>query len=247
MNYTEARDVLREEGEVLDNHDTLSVLIRKGSPVHQAIKTLAHPTVIEHLIEIGAVTYADIFGNLQANGRDVSPEEGKQILLAPYKEPPVVAKLSDKECELLLSLMHDGHKLDTFKSSAILRTLKKFTNLFVDARDDDTLGDYFDRHYDQISDYCERMEKKDIEPYPGYNDGRAESDCEDEYEECECECECDGEDEDESSEPILGYCVITPLDPKKGPAHRFPVYGELSSDEFWKLFDIGKDGFSDDE
>lgn len=245
MNLTEARDVLREEGKVLDNHDTLSVLIRKGSPVHQAIKVLANPTVIEHLIETGAVTYADIFGSFQANGRDISPEEGKEILLATYKEQPVTAKLSDKECELLLSLMHDGHKLDTFKSSAILRTLRKFTNIFVDARDDDTLGDYFDRHYDQISDYCERMEKKDIEPYPGYNDGRAESDCEDECE--ECECECDGEDEDESSEPILGYCVITPLDPKRGPAHRFPVYGELFSDEFWKLFDIGKDDSSDDE
>lgn len=245
MDYTEARKILCEEDEVLDNPDTISVLIRKGSPVHQAIKTLARPTVIDHLIETGAVTYADIFGNLQTNGRDVSTEEGKKILLAPYKEQPVTAKLSDKECELLLSLMHDGHKMDTFKSSATLSTLKKFTDLFVDARDDDILGGYFERHYDQISDYCERMEKKDIEPYPGYNDGRAESACEDECE--ECECECDSEDKDESSEPILGYCVITPLDPKKGPAHRFPVYGELSSDEFWKLFDIGKDGSSDDE
>lgn len=245
MDYTEARNVLREEDEVLDNPDTISVLIRKGSPVHQAIKTLARPTVIDHLIETGAVTYADIFGHLQANGRDVSPEQGKEILLAPYKEPPVVAKLSDKECELLLSLMHDGHKLDTFGSSATLRTLRKFTNLFVDACDDDTLCDYYDKHCDQLGDYCERMEKKDIESYLGYNDGKVESACEDECE--ECECECDSEDKDESSEPILGYCVITPLDPKKGPAHRFPVYGELSSDEFWKLFDIGKDGSSDDE
>ena len=240
MNYTEARDVLREEDEVLDNHDTISVLIRKGSPVHQAIKTLAHPTVIEHLVETGAVTYADISGTLQANGHNVSPEEGKQILLAPYKEPPVTAKLSDKECELLLSLMHDGHKMDTFKSSAILRTLKKFTNVFVDARDDDTLGEYFDRHYDQVSDYCERMEKKGIEPYPCYSCSKAESDCED-------ECECDDEDENESSEPISGYYYVMPLDPKRGPAHRFPVHGKLFSDEFWKLFDIGKDGFSDDE
>jgi hypothetical protein len=247
MNLTEARNVLQREDEILDNPDTISVLIRKGSPVHQAIKTLAHPTLIDHLIETGAVTYADIFGSLQANGRDISPEEGKEILLATYKEQPVTAKLSDKECELLLSLMHDGHKLDTFKSSAVLRTLKKFTNLFVDARDDDILGGYFDRHYDQISDYCERMEKKDIEPYPGYNDGKAENDCEDECEDgYECEG-CESGDEDESSEPILGYCIIAPLDPKRGPAHRFPVYGELSSDEFWKLFDIGKDGSSDDE
>lgn len=160
MDYTTARAVLRKEDEILDSSDTEAVLINNGSLVHQAIKTLARPTVIEHLIETGAVTYADIFGTLQANGRDVSPEKGKQILLAPYKEPPVVAKLSDKECELLLSLMHDGYKLETFRSSAILRTLKKFTNIFVDARDDDTLGDYFDRHYDQISDYCERMERK---------------------------------------------------------------------------------------
>lgn len=241
MDFTTARKILCKEDKLLDDSEVVN--LRKGSLVHKAIKTMARPTVIEHLIETGAVTYADIFGNLQANGRDVSPEQGKEILLAPYKEPSVVAKLSDKECELLLSLMHDGYKKETFKSSAILRTLKKFTNLFVDARDDDILGGYFDRHYDQISDYCERMEKKDIEPYPGYNDGRAENDCKDE---CE-ECECDGEDEDESSEPILGYCVITPLDPKKGPAHRFPVYGELFSDEFWKLFDIGKDGSSDDE
>ena len=169
MDYIQARTILQNEGEILDS-DAETVLINSGSLTHQAIKTLAHPTVIDHLIETGAVTYADIFGNLQANGRDVSPEEGKQILLAPYKEPPVVAELSDKECELLLSLMHDGHKWDTFKNSAILRTLGKFTNIFVDARDDDTLGDYFDRHYDQINDYCKRMEKKDIEPYPGYND-----------------------------------------------------------------------------
>ena len=242
MDYTTARKILREEGEFLDRSDTEAILIHHGSLTHQAIKALARPTVIDHLIETGAVTYADIFGTLQANGRDVSPEKGKEILLAPYKEPPMVAKLSDKECELLLSLMHDGHKLDTFRSSAILRTLKKFTNVFVDARDDDTLGEYFDRHYNQISDYCERMEKKDIEPYPGYNDGKAECACED-----ECECECDDEDEDESSEPISGYCIVTPLDPKRGPAHQFPVHGKLFSDEFWKLFDIGKDGFSDDE
>lgn len=243
MDYTTARSVLRKEDKILDSCDTEAVLVHNGSLVHQAIKTLARPTTIEHLIETGAVTYDSIFGPLQ--GREISTEEGKEILLAPYKEQPVTAKLSDKECELLLSLMHDGHKMDTFKSSATLRTLKKFTNLFVDARDDDVLGGYFERHYDQISDYCERMEKKDIEPYPGYNDKKVESACEDE---CEgCECECDSEDEDKSSEPILGYCVITPLDPKKGPAHRFPVYEELFSDEFWKLFDIGKDGFSDDE
>jgi hypothetical protein len=247
MNLTEARNVLQREDEILDNPDTVSILIQSGSLVHDAIKVLAYPTLIEHLIETGVVTYADIFGSLHGNGRDVSPEEGKEILLATYKEQPVTAKLSDEECELLLSLMHDGYKKETFKSSAVLGTLKKFTNLFVDARDDDILGGYFDRHYDQISDYCERMEKKDIEPYPGYNDGKAENDCEDECEECECECECGGEDEDESSEPILGYCVIAPLDPKRGPAHRFPVYGELSSDEFWKLFDIVKDGSSDDE
>lgn len=243
MNLTEARNVLQREGEILDGCDTEAILIQSGSLVHDAIKVLAYPTVIEHLIETEAVTYADIFGSLQANGRDISPEEGKEILLATYKEQPVTAKLSDKECELLLSLMHDGHKMDTFKSSATLSTLKKLTNLFVDARDDDILGGYFERHYDQISNYCERMEKKDIEPYPGYNDGKAECACEDEYE--ECECEYDGEDE--SSEPISGYCVVMPSDSKKAPIRCFPVYGKLFSDEFWKLFDIGKDDSSDDE
>ena len=241
MDFTTARKILCKEDQLLDDSEVVN--LRKGSLVHKAIKTMARPTVIDHLIETGAVTYADIFGTLQANGRDVSPEEGKQILLAPYKEPPIVAKLSDKECELVLSLMHDGYKLDTFRSSATLRTLRKFTNLFVDACDDDTLCDYYDKHCDQLGDYCERMEKKDIESYLGYNDGKVESACEDECEECKCECDS----EDEPSEPILGYCVITPLDQKKGPAHRFPVYEELFSDEFWKLFNIEKDGSSDDE
>ena len=237
MNYAEARHVLHLQDETLD--DSESNTIQSGSMVHEAMKILSHPTVIEHLVETGAVTYDSIFGAYQ--GRKVSTEEGKGMLLAPYKEPPVIAKLSDKECELILSLMHDGHKLDTFRSSATLRTLRKFTNLFIDACEDDTLCDYYNRHCDQLSDYCERMEKKTDEHYHDLKE--LANDCEDGYED---ECE-EGEDEDESSEPISGYCVVMPSDSKSAPIRCFPVYGKLFSDEFWKLFDIGKDGSSDDE